>query len=148
MRSEVTTKRVMALRTAQIKVDPDTGNMTNTTSQDITISVAAVNDLPAINALTDFDATQGTEIAVELNGTDEETDWTDFTFTIAQGNETTIGDVLQEINSRGLAVTATINATGDGILLTDTGGGPDLLTVAEVDNGTIAAGLGILGSAA
>ena len=54
----------------------NTMNMTNTTSQDITISVAAVNDMPTITAVADFDATQGTEVAVLLNGTDEETDWT------------------------------------------------------------------------
>jgi len=66
---------------------------------------------------------------------------------LTQGNETTIGDVIQEINSRGLNVTASVNATGDGILLTDTGGGAGLLTVAEEDNGATAADLNILGAA-
>jgi len=70
------------------------------------------------------------------------------TVDLTQDDDTTIADVLLEINSRAVDVVATINATGDGILLTDTGGGAGLLTVAEVDNGSTAADLRILGSAA
>jgi flagellar hook-associated protein 2 len=67
---------------------------------------------------------------------------------LTQGDETTLGDVIDEINSRGLHVTARINDTGDGLLLEDTGGGGSQLTVAEEGAGTTAKSLGILGKAA
>ncbi len=66
---------------------------------------------------------------------------------LTQGDEVTIGDVLREINSRGLAITASVNANGDGILLTDTGPGTQAIKVEE-SGGTTAKDLGILGSAA
>jgi len=66
---------------------------------------------------------------------------------LTQGDEVTIGDVIQEINSRGLAITARINDTGDGILLEDTGTGVVALTVEESGSST-AADLGLLGAAA
>ncbi len=63
-------------------------------------------------------------------------------------NVTTVGDVLYQINSKGLAgVSATINATGNGIELTDTSGGAGRLTVADT-SGTAAADLNIKGAAA
>lgn len=67
---------------------------------------------------------------------------------LTQGNEQTIQDVIDEINSRGINVTARINDTGDGLLLEDAGGGGGLLTVAEEGAGTTARSLHILGSAA
>jgi flagellar hook-associated protein 2 len=70
------------------------------------------------------------------------------TVDLTQGTETTVGDVLREINSRGLDVIASINATGDGLLLTDVGGGTGRLAVAEVAGGTTAASLGLRGQAA
>ena len=69
------------------------------------------------------------------------------TVDLSQGNETTIGDVLDEINSRGLNVTASVNANGDGILLTDIGAGGVAITVAEAGS-TTASDLGLLGEAA
>jgi len=69
------------------------------------------------------------------------------TVDLTQGNEVTLGDVISEINSRGIGVVASINERGDGLLLTDTAGGTLQLTVTE-ENGTIAADLGILGTAA
>ncbi|MFA9480488.1 flagellin hook IN motif-containing protein, partial [Phycisphaerales bacterium AB-hyl4] len=43
------------------------------------------------------------------------------TVDLTQGDEQTLGDVINEINSRGLAIHARINDTGDGLLLEDTG---------------------------
>ncbi|MBX3396360.1 MAG: flagellar filament capping protein FliD [Phycisphaerae bacterium] len=63
------------------------------------------------------------------------------------GDERTIGEIISEINSRGIGVLARINDSGDGLLLTDTAGGAGRLRVAE-DGGTVAKSLGILGQAA
>ncbi|MCZ6681775.1 MAG: flagellar filament capping protein FliD [Planctomycetota bacterium] len=65
---------------------------------------------------------------------------------LTQGEET-LRDVIRQINSLGIAVEATINVTGDGLLLTDTGGGGLQLKVVE-EGGTTAKALGILGEAA
>ena len=68
------------------------------------------------------------------------------TVDLSQGNETRIQDVISEINSRGINVTASINAKGDGLLLTDAAGGALKLKVEE-EGGTTAADLGIFGEA-
>jgi flagellar hook-associated protein 2 len=57
---------------------------------------------------------------------------------------TKIGDVLKQINNSGLAITARVNDTGDGILLTSTAG-TLAGKVEELDGGTTAASLGIVG---
>jgi flagellar hook-associated protein 2 len=57
-----------------------------------------------------------------------------------------MGDVIRTINSADVGVTARINDTGDGLLLTDTAGGPAAMTVAEA-SGTAARDLNILGEA-
>jgi len=67
------------------------------------------------------------------------------TIDLTQGNETTIASVIAEINSKGIGVTASINATGDGLRLTDSNGGGAALTVTEAGSST-ARDLGILGS--
>jgi len=58
--------------------------------------------------------------------------------------DTTVGAVLKKINSAGLAITASINDTGDGLLLKSTGGG---LTarIEDLDGSTTAAALNIKG---
>jgi len=66
---------------------------------------------------------------------------------LTQGNEVNLQDVIDEINSRPIGVVASINATGDGLLLTDTAGGVGKLKVAE-EGGTTAKALNILGEAA
>ena len=66
---------------------------------------------------------------------------------LTQGNEVALQDVIDEINSKGLGVTARINDTGDGLILEDANGGPELLTVADT-LGTAAADLNIAGTAA
>ncbi|MEE9403405.1 MAG: flagellar filament capping protein FliD, partial [Algisphaera sp.] len=64
---------------------------------------------------------------------------------LTQGNEQTIADVLGEINSRGLAINARINDTGDGILIEDLGGGATDIEIAE-NGSTTARDLGVLGT--
>lgn len=66
---------------------------------------------------------------------------------LTQGNEVTLQDVIDEINSRPIGVEASINATGDGILLTDTAGGVSRMKVTE-EGGTTAKALNLLGEAA
>ncbi|MHC4995314.1 MAG: flagellin hook IN motif-containing protein, partial [Planctomycetota bacterium] len=61
-------------------------------------------------------------------------------------NDTTLDDVIAKINTASVNVTAAINSTGDGIILTDIGGGANLLTVEE-DGSSTAKDLGILGTA-
>jgi flagellar hook-associated protein 2 len=60
---------------------------------------------------------------------------------------TTIGDVINEINSLSIQVEARINDTGDGILLVDQAGGTQTLTVADVGNGRVAERLKLAGTA-
>lgn len=57
----------------------------------------------------------------------------------------TVGDVIDAINGLSIGVEARINDTGDGLLVTDTAGGTEELTIADV-SGKVAAGLGILGA--
>ncbi len=58
----------------------------------------------------------------------------------------TMGDVIDAINNASVGVTASINATGDGIRLTDDSGGEGNITVGEVDGGSVAEMLGLKGS--
>jgi flagellar hook-associated protein 2 len=67
--------------------------------------------------------------------------------TVDLSKATTLGDVIADINSRGIGVTASIDASGSGLLLTNTATGTGKLTVAE-DGSTTASDLNILGSAA
>lgn len=70
------------------------------------------------------------------------------TVDLSIGGINTLRDVIREINliteEKGLSVTASINENGDGLLLTDTAGGPFELRVEE-NGGTIARDLNILG---
>lgn len=59
---------------------------------------------------------------------------------------TTLGDVIKEINRAGIGITASLNATGDGILMTDTAGGTGRMAVTE-GAATTAADLHLLTSA-
>ncbi|MGA2441581.1 MAG: flagellar filament capping protein FliD [Tepidisphaeraceae bacterium] len=69
------------------------------------------------------------------------------TVDLTHGTYNTIGDVIGSINAKKLGVTASINSTGNGILLTDTAGGTGKLTVTDVNGGTTAADLNIAGAA-
>ena len=66
---------------------------------------------------------------------------------LSQGDEKTLQDVIDEINSRPTDIEARINDTGDGLILVDTAGGSGVLSVAE-EGGAVAKALGILGEAA
>jgi len=82
-------------------------------------------------------------------GTFRITDSTGSSAIVDIGNDAvTVYDIISEINSRGLAVEARVNATGDGISLIDTNAGSAVsaLKVADVTGG-VARGLGILGAA-
>lgn len=68
------------------------------------------------------------------------------TVDLSQGTFTSIGDVIAAINAKGIGVNASINSTGDGLLLTDTAGGTTSLKVANV-SGTTATDLNIAGAA-
>jgi flagellar hook-associated protein 2 len=68
------------------------------------------------------------------------------TIDLTDGEALTLGDVISDINTAGIGVTASINANGDGLLLTDTEGGALKLKV-ENDGGTTATELNILGTA-
>ena len=79
-----------------------------------------------------------------------------FTITNAAGGTTTIdlsapgtvrlGQVIEKINAAGINVTASVNANGDGLLLTDTSGGAGKMKVEE-RGATTAANLNLLGEA-
>jgi flagellar hook-associated protein 2 len=70
------------------------------------------------------------------------------TFTTDPATTPDIGSLIDKINAgTTLGVTASINANGDGLLLTDTALGGQKLKVEEVDNGTIAKALNIAGTA-
>lgn len=60
---------------------------------------------------------------------------------------TTIGELLDGINNLGIGVTAEINEAGDSIHLIDTASGTSTLTVEDTGSGTVAAELGIAGTA-
>lgn len=67
---------------------------------------------------------------------------------LTQGNEKTLQDVIEEINSRfSDGLEARINDTGDGLIIEDTAGGAGVLTITE-EGGNVAKALGILGEAA
>jgi len=58
----------------------------------------------------------------------------------------TIGDVVDALNAASVGITAGINSTGDGILLTDTSGGGGTLTVEDLGGGRAASDLRLRGS--
>ncbi len=59
----------------------------------------------------------------------------------------TVGGLIDEINDLGLAINATINETGDGIRLIDTGNGSGAMKVEDLLGGNTAARLGFTGAA-
>ncbi len=60
------------------------------------------------------------------------------------GSVTTVQGIINTINSTsGISVTASANATGDGILMTDASGGTGKFTVEDLEGGTMAADLGL-----
>jgi flagellar hook-associated protein 2 len=68
------------------------------------------------------------------------------TVDLGAGTFNTLGDVIRLINAKNIGVTASINANGNGLLLTDTAGGANKLKVTDL-GGTTAADLNIAGTA-
>lgn len=62
---------------------------------------------------------------------------------LADSKTATIGDLINRINASNLSVTASINATGDGIAITDTSRGTGRLTITDTGGNTPAADLGL-----
>ncbi len=70
------------------------------------------------------------------------------TGTVDLSKADTVGEVIDTINGGTLGISASINTTGDGILLTDTAAGGGQLRVEEAYGGSTAADLGLLGGGA
>jgi flagellar hook-associated protein 2 len=82
-------------------------------------------------------------------GTFRLTDSTGSSASVDIGSDSvTLYDVMREINSRGLAIEARLNDTGDGLLLVDTAGTPTGKMKVEDTSGSVAKNLGILKTAA
>jgi flagellar hook-associated protein 2 len=69
------------------------------------------------------------------------------TLNIDLSKATTVGDVVKKLNQSGLALTARVNDTGDGILLTQTAGTTQA-KIEDVNGGSAAKDLGIAGTLA
>lgn len=96
----------------------------------------AIWELTSVTELNGGDGAVLSQIAI--------TDGDGATQTINLTGAATVGDVLSRINSAGLAISASINAASNGLLITSTGAG-STITIAEVGDGISAAQLGILG---
>ena len=68
--------------------------------------------------------------------------------TVDTTNERTLEDIIGLINAGLADVTARINDTGDGLLITDNAGGDDPLTIMDLEGGFAASDLRIAGEAA
>jgi len=79
------------------------------------------------------------------DGSIDITDMSGASATVDLSGAETLADVIDSINAAAVAVTASLNSAGTGLVLTDTSGGAGTLSVAEVDS-TVAEALGILGS--
>jgi len=84
--------------------------------------------------------TPGTITINDSQGDQAEIDLTD-------ADKITIGTMINRINAAGLSVTASLNSTGDGFRIVDTGNGSGKLTITDAVNGKTAADLGLTGSA-
>ncbi len=60
---------------------------------------------------------------------------------------TTVGGLVDAINALAVGVTASINESGDGVQVIDTAGGTSTLAIEDTGSGTVAADLGIAGTA-
>ena len=88
------------------------------------LGVTKIGDISIID-------TDGVKTSLDLNKVDEE--------------PKTVGDVIDAINASTAAVTARINDTGDGIVVTDTAGGAGSITISDL-SGSLAADLGLAGT--
>lgn len=67
------------------------------------------------------------------------------TVAVEETQQLTINQLLTGINNAGLSLSASINATGDGIRIIDTGNGSQKLQISDVDEGQTASDLGLTG---
>jgi flagellar hook-associated protein 2 len=72
---------------------------------------------------------------------------TSATVDISTTGRPTVGSVIDAINARNVGITASLNANGDGILLTDTAGGTQKLKVEDLNGGSTAKALNLAGTA-
>lgn len=69
------------------------------------------------------------------------------TITVDPDTDATVADLMAKINTGVVnGVKASINANGDGLLLTDSAGGPTLAKIEDENNGTVAKSLNIAGT--
>ncbi len=66
---------------------------------------------------------------------------------LADAAEATVGELISRINASGLALTAALNASGDGIEIIDTGGGSSSLLITDTAGTQTAVDLGLTGTA-
>ncbi|MGV3483323.1 MAG: flagellar filament capping protein FliD, partial [Planctomycetaceae bacterium] len=62
---------------------------------------------------------------------------------LSDAADITVGDLISRINASGLSLTASINATGDGIAVVDSSGGTGRFRIADTSDDTAAADLGL-----
>ncbi|MEX0824713.1 MAG: flagellar filament capping protein FliD [Pirellulaceae bacterium] len=92
------------------------------------------------------DLNQGTGIGLgSIKLTDS--DGNSSAISLKQLEISSVGELIDEINSLGIAMTADINESGDGIQIIDTGSGTNAATIANVGSATTATDLGIVGEA-
>ncbi len=112
-------------------------DLSDITGAETSISLSSLNDGAGIN-FSDIRITDSQEkvLSFDLNG--------------VHAGVTTVGQLIDAINAdavtQNVGVTASINSSGTGILLTDTAGGTENLKVEDI-NGTAAAELKILSTA-
>ena len=135
-----------------------TGNLTisGVTADDLGISIDAAVDRVSSGNLQKQYISEATRLE-DLNHGDgiprgkfriTDSDGQSAVVDLTQGDEKTIQDVIDEINSRPTHIKARINDTGDGLLLFEDGPiGSRLVSVSE-EGSTVARSLGILGAAA
>ena len=66
---------------------------------------------------------------------------------LTDADSITVGDFIDRVNAAGLSLTASLNSTGDGFRIVDTGNGSGKLTVADAIGGKTAADLRLTGAA-
>ncbi|PHQ32710.1 flagellar filament capping protein FliD [Rhodopirellula bahusiensis] len=59
----------------------------------------------------------------------------------------TVGDLIDQINGLDIGVEAALNESGDGVVITDNAGGATSLKITDTGEGTVAANLGLAGTA-
>ena len=117
----------------------DSNNSAEALGINISAQVGSVNS-GTLNLQTLSEATTLTSLGITPNDiriTDTNGTITSINLNESGAEAKTIGDVIDTINASNAGVTASINSTGDGILITDTAGGTQPLGISDL-NGTLA----------